>query len=152
HAPLALHCLAQQGFETYFPRLRAHRIARGRKIETQPALFPGYVFILIEQRWYSIRGTPGIVRLVQDGEQSQVPDSVIAEIRSRERNGLIELPKVPDMRPGDRIRILHGPLAGQLAIYAGMKPRERVEVLLTFLGTQMRAELARSAIEAVYAR
>jgi len=65
-----------------------------------------------------------------------VPDQVIAEIRQREVHGLIELPKRPAFRRGDQVRVLREPLAGRLAIFAGMKPRKRVEVLLAFLGSE----------------
>jgi len=75
-----------------------------------------------------------------------VPDAVIDEIRSRERGGLIELPKPPRARPGDAVRILRGPFEGKLAVYAGMKPRARVEVLLGLLG---RVTLAADAVGAI---
>jgi hypothetical protein len=52
------------------------------------------------------------------------------------------------LRRGDRVRILRWPFNGQLAIYAGMRPREGVEVLLALLGGQQRVELARDAIAA----
>jgi len=42
-----------------------------------------------------------------------------------------------------------GPFQGQLALYAGMKPRERVEVLLALLGGQQRVTLPKGDIEAV---
>jgi transcriptional antiterminator RfaH len=80
---------------------------------------------------------------------AKVPDPVIAEIRQREVNGLIELAPAPAPRRGDRVRILQGPFAGHLAIFADMKPRERVEILLQLLGGQQKVELARDAIEAV---
>src|SRR5215813_2495642 len=89
----------------------------------------------------------GVVRLVMDGAApARVPDAVIDEIRSRERGGLIELPKPPRARPGDAVRILRGPFEGKLAVYAGMKPRARVEVLLGLLG---RVTLAADAVEAL---
>jgi transcription antitermination factor NusG len=47
------------------------------------------------------------------------------------------------LRRGTRVRILRGPFTGHLAIFAGMKPRERVEVLLALLGRQSRIVLAR---------
>jgi hypothetical protein len=47
------------------------------------------------------------------------------------------------------VRVTHGPLAGQLGLYAGQRAHERVLVLLTLLGGQQRAELARGDIEAV---
>ena len=37
---LALRCLGLAGYETYFPRLREHRISHGRGIEIRPPLFP----------------------------------------------------------------------------------------------------------------
>src|SRR5262249_53697277 len=96
------------------------------------------------------RWSVGVVRLVMDGVQpARVPDAVIAESRSREVRGLIELPQPPRVRPGDAVRILRGPFEGKLAIYAGMKPRARVEVLLSLLGSSQRVMLAADAVEAV---
>src|SRR5262249_27330721 len=78
-----------------------------------------------------------------------VPDAVIDEIRPRERGGLIELPKPPVARPGHAVKILRGPFSGRLAIYAGMRPKARVEVLLSLLGSSQRVTLAADAVEAV---
>jgi transcription antitermination factor NusG len=143
---LALHCLALAGYVTYLPRLRQHRVSRGRRIETTPALFPGYAFVLIELQWHQARWAPGVTRIVLDGAvPARVPDEVIAEIRSRERGGLVELP--PRLKRGDPVRILRGPLAGLVGLYAGMKPRERVEVLLAILGGAQRVTLAADAVE-----
>jgi transcription antitermination factor NusG len=84
-----------------------------------------------------------------DGEQpARVPDPVIAEIRSRERNGLIELPKLR-REPGMRVRVISGPLREQIGLLGALRPHERVLVLLQLLGGQQRVELARSAIEAI---
>ena len=47
------------------------------------------------------------------------------------------------------MRILRGPFEGKLAIYAGMKPRARVEVLLTLLGSSQRVTVAADAVEAI---
>ena len=76
-----------------------------------------------------------------------VPDTVVTSLKAREVNGLIELPPPPRFRRGDRVRVLHGPLAGQVGLFAGMKPRERVAVLLTLLGSSRRVELAGAAVE-----
>jgi hypothetical protein len=68
--------------------------------------------------------------------------------KSRERNGLIELIK-PPLRRGIRVKILHGPFRDHLAIFADMKPRARVEILLQILGGEQRVELARTDIEVI---
>ena len=88
--------------------------------------------------------------MIMDGIQpARVADSVIDDIRARERNGLVELPRPPGLQQGDRVLILTGPFAGHLAIFAGMKPREHIEVLLSFLGSQQRVTLPKGDVEAV---
>jgi hypothetical protein len=99
---LALRCLGLAGYETYFPRLREHRISHGRRIEIRPPLFPGYCFLTVETQWYAARW----IRLIMDGVRpARVADQIIDDLRKRERNGLIELPKRPGLKPGDQVRI-----------------------------------------------
>ena len=147
---LALHFLAQAGFDTYAPRLREVRVSHGRKVVKTPLLFPAYCFVWIERRWYDACSLPGVVRLISDGTApARVPDGIIDAIRARECGGLIELPKPPTARLGDAVKILRGPFEGRLAIYAGMKPRARIEVLLLLLGSSQRMTLAADAVEAL---
>jgi len=148
---LALRCLGLAGYETYFPRLREHRISHGRRIEIRPPLFPGYCFLTVEAQWYAARWSIGVIGLIMDGVRpARVADQVIDDLRKRERNGLIELPQRSELKPGDQVRILQGPFAGQLGLYAGMRAHERVLVLLALLGGQQRVELAKDSIEATH--
>jgi transcriptional antiterminator RfaH len=152
---LGLHCLRLAGFDTYAPRLRTHRVSRGRKIAGLSLLFPSYVFVYVVAQWYAARWSPGVIRLVMAGDArpARVPDTVITELRAREGgDGLIELPRPPGLKRGDVVRVIHGPLQGLLGLYAGMKPRARVEVFLRLLGDQQRVELAANAIEPAEAR
>ena len=145
---LALHCLHQAGFETYAPRLREPRTAHGRKVVRTPLLFPGYLFVLIHLQWHTARWAPGVVRLVMNGiGPAAVPEAVIEDLKARETGGLIDLPRPPKFRAGDRVRILHGPFIGHVGLFAGMKPRERIEVLLAILGGSQRVTLAADAVE-----
>jgi transcriptional antiterminator RfaH len=147
---LATQCLALAGFEAYLPRLRERRVVRGRRVEASPPLFPGYCFIAIVLQWHGARWCPGVLNLLMDGERpARVPDAVIAELRGRERNGLVELTKPPRFRCGDRVRIVHGPFREHLALYAGQAAHERVAVLLQLLGGQQRTELSADAVELV---
>ena len=146
----AQHFLGLAGFECYCPRLRVVRRSHGRRIETRPCLFPSYVFVAIVSGWWSARWCPHVVRLILNGATpAHVPDSAIQEIRDREVGGLIELAPPPALRRGARVRILRGPFSGHLAIFADMKPRERVEILLQLLGGEQRVTLAKKDIEVV---
>ena len=141
---VALRFLGMAGYETYCPML-------GTKRNPVP-LFPGYCFILIAERgWWTARWSIGVRNLVgkPGGEPARVPDRIIVDLRSRERNGLIVLKPKPGLQRDDQVRITRGPLQHRLAIYEGMKGRERVEVLLTMLGSLLRVELSRRDVEPV---
>jgi transcriptional antiterminator RfaH len=147
---LALRTLALAGYVSYLPRLRQQRISHGRRITTTPPLFPGYAFVLIELQWHTARWAFGVRNLIMDGmAPARVPEGVIAGIRARERDGLVELPRTAKYAPGARLRILQGPLTNHVGLYQGMKPHERVEVLLAILGGSQRVTLAADAVEAV---
>jgi transcriptional antiterminator RfaH len=77
----------------------------------------------------------------------QVPDRILDEIQRREVRGAVELPKLPGMKAGDRVRVLGGPFKGFAGLYHGMSGRQRVEVLLSILGGQRSVTLPRSDIE-----
>src|SRR5215472_5935470 len=95
---LASHCLTLAGYEIYQPLMREQRRSHG--------LFPGYLFVWVVRGWWDARWSPGVVRLIMDGlVPAVVRDDIIAEIRSRERNGLVELPKVHGLKPGMRVQV-----------------------------------------------
>ena len=71
-----------------------------------PALFPGYIFVLIELQWHAIRRTPYVVRLIMNGDQpARVPDRIIEELRLskvsclRQRMSLVPQPQLANVSP-----------------------------------------------------
>jgi transcription antitermination factor NusG len=83
---------------------------------------------------------------VLDGDRpARVPDKVIAELKGRERNGLVELAP-PGFRRGDKVRIVRGPLSGLEGLVEGLRPQQRIEILLAVLG---RVALAKGDIAPV---
>lgn len=128
-----MHCLNLRGFETYWPQVRG-------KLKPQ-SLFPGYCFVLITLQWSPARWAPGVTKLLMNGDEpAKVPDRIIAELRSRERDGLIVLPPPPRFRPGacfrpgDQVRIKDGVLTGCFGLVDGMRSHKRISVLLEMLG------------------
>ena len=144
---LALHFLAQAGFETYAPRIRGERLLRGRAIEVRPALlFCNYIFVLIVAQWHIVNSTHGVRRLICDGGRpAHVSDHIIEALRAREGpDGLIRLPAKPAPRGllrGDRLHVVRGAFTGLDGFYQGQAPRDRIRILLTILGAARTIEL-----------
>lgn len=139
--------LAIAGFETLAPRAKLIEDGRSRI----SALFPGYVFVKIFDRWHDARWCPGVINLIMAGEQpAKCPEFEIVKIieATNQKTGLVRLPKNPRIAPrtriveGSSVRILTGSFRGLHAIYQGTSVRERELVLLALLGRQVRTELA----------
>jgi transcriptional antiterminator RfaH len=134
--------LEQAGFENYLPMIRTeNRIA---------PLFPGYLFVRIIDRWAAISSTIGIISLLSSGElPAKVPDPVIAEIKRKERSGVVTLPRPRGLQPGDRVRIVAGSFMDRLGLHAGMSTQQRQFVLLELLGRRVRVELPNRYVQRV---
>jgi transcriptional antiterminator RfaH len=137
------------GYTVYLPRLRAHRVNHGRKVETRQPLFPGYLFVEIVVGFWDARYCPGTRGLVMNcGMPVRVPEAVIGALRAREVGGLVELPRRDKFRTGEPVRVISGPFSGHCGLVAGMRAHERVAILLAILGAQQRVTLAADAVEA----
>ena len=143
---LATRYLSLAGYEVWLPRIRGRRIVRGRRQKVTLALFPGYLFLLVELQWSAARYCPGVIRLVMDGDRpAKVPDRVVEALKEREVDGFVKLPEPPPrLRPGGRVRVTGGPFQGHLGLVAGMAPLERVIILLSMLGAQQRSVCRRA--------
>jgi transcription antitermination factor NusG len=132
------------GYKTLVPRAR-FRVKGKPKIG---AVFPGYLFTCLEDEWYSVKWTVGVLRVLLTGERPAVmPDDEIDKMTAAmARTGIMKLPKpppptgkAPDI--GAPVKILTGTFRGLPAIYEGMNAHERQMVLLDFLGRRSRVEL-----------
>ena len=62
-------------------------------------------------------GAPGVVRSFSIAGRRGGPRGVITALQARETGGLIDLPRPPQFRPGDRLQVTHGPFAGHVGLY-----------------------------------
>lgn len=145
---IAREHLERQGFRCLFPRLRRTvRTSEGLRARIE-SLFPRYIFLLSDAHVQSLapvrstRGCVGIVRF--GGEPARVPESVIHAIRRRmdADDGVTTL-DLPDLVPGQRVRITDGALAGFEAVFRTLEGAERVRLLVEFLGQAREAVLPR---------
>jgi transcriptional antiterminator RfaH len=123
--------LGRIGYETYLPKI---------KIRSQVGvLFPGYLFVRIFTQWYQVRWTEGVIGLLMTSDQSKL-EKIMTGIHKSERNGFIPA-NPPSFKHGQKVRIINGSFAGQIATCAGMRGPERVCVLLNLLGQTVKVDL-----------
>lgn len=141
----------RQGFYTFAPKIAVRYPVGGRMIARHEALFPSYIFVLVVSAWHSLLGTFGISSLIMAGDQPAfVPQHKFVEIRNacrftRDKNGddiWVWQGRQSRFKKGEELQIKRGALALEKAIYVGMKPRDRVEVLMNILGKSTSVELA----------
>lgn len=153
-AKAALH-LQRQGYDVYLPRWRKRR-SHARRVEWVAApLFPRYLFVrfdILATRWRAVQSTIGVSYLVAAGGETAlpapVPDGIVESIRAREGvNGLIEL--APNFRKGDPVIVDKGPLFDRVGLFECTSDSERVVVLLSLLGRDVRVIVPASAVRAV---
>ena len=141
----AVQQLERRGVPTFLPRVLEY----GR--DQIAPLFPGYLFvhIVLLAHYYRVVWTPGVRSFVAFGEvPTPVQDSVVHLIHSSATDGVIR-PLAP-FKPGDRVQIRSGPLAGLVAvIQQPCSPRGRVKILLDFLRQGISAELPVGLVDRV---
>lgn len=143
--------LQSNGIETFYPTLSV-KLVNPRASKVRP-YFPRYMFIHADLDVVGIsllKWSPGLDRLVEFGGQpATVQAPVIAKLKHtlatiEAAGGIRSL----DLQPGDRVRIMEGPLAGYEAIFdTYLSGNERVKVLLEMLGRQVTISLDTNAIE-----
>ena len=150
----ALFHLRRQNFDAYLP-LHLKKRSHARRIDWVPRpLFPNYMFVAMDTdqtRWRSIRGTIGVNGLVCNGERpSAVPDGIVEAIRVRENeNGFVELNRDDLFKKGERVEIAGGPFAETSGIFECADSKDRVVVLLSLLGREVRTRVKLDWVQAV---
>ena len=149
HEHIAAARLRTEGIEVFLPRIRFKKGSVRGPVWVTEALFPNYLFARFHWRESSrlVRHASGVSTVVHFGATvPKVPDEVIAELR--QRIGEKELHVLPDkLAEGDAVQLTSGPLRGLAAVVTRVMPaRERVEVLLDFLGRQTAVEIEQSGV------
>lgn len=135
--------------EVFAPRLRFRRTTRRGQVWFVEALFPGYVFACFDWQMQAkaIQYARGVMGVVNFGlKPAQVPLEVVEDLRRTMDDREIRIIK-RILAVGDEVQVVAGPLAGLEVVVQQLLPaRERVKVLLDFLGRRVEAEVAVSEL------
>jgi transcriptional antiterminator RfaH len=145
----AAHLRRELGIEVFCPRVRLQRrTQRGLKWFVE-AMFPNYLFARFDltSSQTRVRYSPGISDIVHFGRHiAPVAASAIEELAGFLGSEDIRTIEIP-LTEGEDVTVVSGPLSGQEGIITKILPaRERVRVLLEFLGNAREIELGLLAV------
>ncbi|HXT10432.1 MAG TPA: transcriptional activator RfaH [Candidatus Angelobacter sp.] len=137
------------GLEVFHPRLRIERPTRRGVVRIVEPLFPCYVFVRcnISECLDGVRYVNGVSSLVHFGQRIPiVPDQVVEELRQCFESE--ELMDVEDrITPGAEVTVGEGAFQGFNGIVLRVMPaKQRVQILLDFLGRTTLAEVDRKSL------
>ncbi len=145
----AAHLKQEADIAVYLPRIRFKRATRRGPVWFTEALFPNYLFARFDlaaclRRVCHARGVRGVVHF---GDRwPMVPESVIEELRATVGADQVHVIQ-EELRPGETVQIAGGVFHGLQAVITRVMPsRERVAVLLEFLGRQTTVEVPSEAL------
>lgn len=146
---LALQHLGNQDFETFCPLRRTEKRLGKRVVTALAPFFPSYVFVhldLAAERWRSINGTIGVLRLVGFGpEPAAMPKGLVERLRDLSSpEG--ELAFDEELRAGDTVRIVGGPFDALCGELVTAEPGKRVAILLDLLSGATRVVVERARL------
>jgi transcriptional antiterminator RfaH len=150
HEHIAARHLAQiEDVEVFNPRIRFARSTKQGPAWVTESLFPNYLFARFDWQKSLARVyyAPGVKQVVHFGlKWPTVPDDVIEELRTN--LGSQDLAVISmELKPGDQIEVSGGAFHGLKAVVTQIMPaRERVAVLMDFLGRQTMVEVSISSI------
>jgi transcriptional antiterminator RfaH len=140
---------ARLGLEVFNPRLQMERATRRGVVRVIEPLFPCYLFVRchLADQVEMVRYATGISSLVHFG--SKIPtvcEEVIEELRQCFESGEPMAVRDP-LRVGSEVRVADGSLLGLQGIVVRLLPaRQRVQILLDFLGQTTLAEVDRKSL------
>ena len=147
HERRAEIALGSKGFEALAPTYRARRQWSDRSKNLDLPLFSGYVFCRFDfAERIAVLDIPSVARIVGFGNgPAPVADAEIAAIKRVVASGL-PLRPWPHLKPGDRVRIEHGPLRGVQGILLKEKDSLRLVVGVELLQRSVAVELEPESI------
>ncbi len=125
--------LLNQEFDFYLPKITINKINAKPKVEV---LFPGYIFVNTNLENYSaLKYTKGVRNIIKFGDNvSCISDEEIEAMQMAEEMSIIN-PIVSEIKIGQDVIITKGSLKGVIAKVCSLPSKERVGILLSFLGS-----------------
>jgi transcriptional antiterminator RfaH len=142
----ALTHLQNQEVACFYPKITVERIKAGKRTKKLEPLFPGYLFVNLEQsdpQWAKLRSTRGVLRIVSF---ANTPAAISGEVIQHVKDSLDSVAEQGGIKPGQAVQLNEGPFEGINAIFQAYDGEARAIVLINFMQKQQRVKVPVSAI------
>ncbi|WP_152207627.1 transcription/translation regulatory transformer protein RfaH [Marinobacter changyiensis] len=143
----ALDNLQYQDAQCFYPKIAVEKIKAGKRTSRLEPLFPGYLFIDIEQSdplWAKLRSTRGVLRVVSFANK---PALIANEVIDHIRQSLDTVAESGGIKAGETIQLQDGAFAGLDAVFQAYDGEERAIVLISFMQRAQRVKVPVSALK-----
>lgn len=144
--------LASRLDHVWLPQIRVRRRWSDRWKEVDLPLFPNYLFASIPERdWPTLLRVPGVLTVVKHGtrpawlHEHQIIDLRIAV--DALASGDVEPELVDDYEPGDRVRVISGPMAGLRGVVREVRGGRRLLVGVEQIGKAIALSIGAADLE-----
>lgn len=124
--------LEEQQIEHYLPLVKTLKRWSDRKKWVQEPLFKSYLFVHVgKEEYLPAIQTPGAVKYVKfENKAVAIPPLQIEAIRTFIESGEELLPDSAEIKIGDRVRIIRGPLSGLEGTLVEFHNKHRVRIII----------------------
>jgi transcriptional antiterminator RfaH len=132
------------GIECLSPRLRFRKLTRRGPVWFVEAMFPGYLFakFVYSTQHRAVESSHGVRGIVRFGDRvATLPEDTVIALQSKA--GTEEVVTVDSsLKIGQPVQLIEGPFQGLEVVITQLLPaRERIRVLLEFLGRSLEMEV-----------
>ena len=142
------HLRMLDGVTVFCPRIRFKRESRRGVVWVTEGMFPGYLFARfgLSEMHRRVRYAHGVVGIIRFGDRyATIEDEALSPLRDHTDFSVKELNY--ELSQGDRVAITEGAFVGLEAVITQVLPaKQRVKVLMEFLGRNVEAEVEQSNV------
>lgn len=133
--------LSNQKFDYYLPKITKKNLNSEPKEEL---LFPGYIFVNTSfQNYSTLKYTIGIKNVIKFGDNiSYMSNEEIETIQMAEESSKTH-PLTTELQVGQEVIVKEGSLKGKIVKICSLPSKERVNVLINFLGSTRRINISK---------
>ena len=143
--------LDEKAIENYLPLLKTLKTWSDRRKWVQEPLFRSYIFVHVNaEDYFPALQTPGVVKYVSiERKAVSIPPLQIEAVKTFIESGEDLLADIPEMKTGDRVLVIRGPLNGLEGNLVEFQQKHRVRIMIDGIRQSLHLNLPLSHLKPI---